>query len=60
MNTKKNIICTVLFGIVVCTLFVATYFIENEHMSLYDLIAPWICGIWIGERIGKFYDWLSK
>lgn len=60
MNKKKNIICTILFAIVIFSAWVSTFFIENEYCALYEIIAPWICGVWIGERIGKFYEWLSK
>lgn len=60
MNTKKKIICTVLFGVVILAVWVSTFFIENEYFSLYELIAPWICGAWMGERVIKFYEWLSK
>lgn len=60
MNTKKKIICTILFAVVVFAVWASTLFIENEYCSLYEIIAPWMCGALIGDYIIKFYKWLSK
>ena len=60
MKKGKKIICTILFAVILYGIFIATFFIENEHFSLYELIAPLICGAWISDCVGKFYLWLDK
>jgi hypothetical protein len=62
MSKKKAIICTILFGIIVLTIATATLFIKNDEygFTLFDIISPTICGLWCGECIIKFYDWLTK
>ena len=60
MNTKKKVVCTVLFVVIMFALFIGSYFIRNEDLSLYDIIVPWICGSWIYDKTIKFYEWLSK
>ena len=60
MSKKKAIICTILFGIVILAIATATLFIKGNEFTLFEIISPSICGVWCGERIGKFYDWLTK
>lgn len=62
MSKKKAIVCTILFGIIIFAIGTATFFIKNDEYGfrLFDLISPTICGVWCGERIGKFHDWLTK
>ena len=60
MNKNKIIICTILFSIVTTSAWVLTFFIKNEHFTLYEIIAPVMCGAWMSERIKNFHDWLSK
>ena len=60
MKKSKKIICTILFTVILLGVFIATYFIKNEHFSLYELITPWICGAWLGNCVEKFYLWLDK
>lgn len=59
MNKKKSIVCTTLFAIIIISVYVSTMFIKSHFgFSLYEVVAPIICGLWIGERIKKFYSWL--
>ncbi len=60
MKKSRKIVCTILFAVILFGAFIATYFIENEYFSLYELIAPWICGAWLGSCVEKFYLWLDK
>ena len=60
MKKSKKIICTILFTVILYVVLIATYFIKSEYFSLYELIAPWICGAWIYDRVMKFYNWLDK
>lgn len=60
MDKKKAVICTVLLSIVVLGVFVATLLIKSDYgFNLYDIISPWICGAWMGEKIRTFYRWLT-
>lgn len=60
MDKKKAIICTILFSIVVCSIFLISVFIELEFInkSLFHIFCPFIAGDWIGKQILKFYEWL--
>lgn len=59
MDKKKAVVCTVLFVIVVFGIFVATFFLKNEYGdSLFDVIAPCICGAWMAGKTKTFYNWL--
>ena len=59
MNKKKSIVCTILFAIIVVGAYLSTMFIKSHFgFSLYEVVAPIICGIWLAERIKKFYSWL--
>lgn len=60
MKRSKKVICTILFSVILLGAFIATYFIKNEHFSLYELIAPWICGTWLWGCVRTFYLWLDK
>ena len=60
MKKSKKIICTILFAVVLNGVFIATCFIKTEHVSLYELISPWICGAWTYGCAMKFYRWLDK
>lgn len=60
MKKSKKIICSILFGIILEALLIATYFIKSEQLSMFDVIAPWICGTWVYDQVMKFYKWLDK
>lgn len=62
MDKKKNIICTILFGIILFSLLIVTMLIKNEEygFTLFEIISPTICGFWVIECIEKFYNWLKK
>ncbi len=60
MSKKKAIICTILFGIIIFAIATATCFIKGNELTLFEIISPSICGLWCGECIGKFYEWLTK
>lgn len=61
MNKKKAVICSILLGVVLFAIFVATLLIEGRYgFTLFDVIAPWIAGVYMGEKIKKFYNWLLK
>ena len=61
MDKKKAVICTILFGIIITAIFVASLLINSEHgFTLYDVFSPIIVGAWMGGKTKKFYDWLTK
>lgn len=61
MDKKKAVICTILFGVIMIAMFGATFYIENDNsLTLFEFLSPTICGLWVGERVGKFYKWLTK
>lgn len=62
MTKKKAVICTIMFTIMVLALAVALMFVKpyESKMSLFHAFCPIIVGRWLGERIGKFYDWVRK
>lgn len=60
MNKKKAIVCTILFSIVIVGSVLATIFIRNDDISLYQIVTGGITSVWLGERISNFYKWLIK
>ena len=62
MSKKKAVICTIMFAIMVVGIGIAFMFVKpyGSEMSLFHVFCPIIVGQWLGERIGKFYDWLRK
>ena len=61
MTKKKAIICTIMFTIIVLGINTALIFVPcRSEMSLFHAFCPMIVGHWLGERVGKFYDWLRK
>lgn len=60
MTRSKKVICTIFFAVILLGVFIATYFIKTENLSLYELIVPWICGRWLGDCVVRFYSWLDK
>lgn len=62
MSKKKIIVCTILFGIVIFSLFIVTMLIKNKEygFTLFEIISPTICGLWVCERIKNFHNWLTK
>ena len=62
MTKKKAIICTIMFAIMVIGISIALMFVKpyKSEISLFNAFCPIIVGDWLGGRIGKFYDWLSK
>lgn len=62
MSKKKAIVCTILFGIIIFAIAIVTCFIKSDEygFTLFEILSPSICGLWCGERVGKFYDWLTK
>ena len=62
MTKKKAVICTIMFAIMVAGICIAFMLVKpyKSEMSLFHAFCPMIVGRWLGERIGKFYDWLRK
>lgn len=61
MNKKKAVICTILFSVILFSVFIGAFLIESHYgFTLFDVIAPCIAGSWSGEQIKKFYNWLIK
>ena len=60
MSKKKAVMCTILFAIVIWTIWIVTHLIKNEYGSLYDIIAPWVVGLWMCDKTSQFYNWLMK
>jgi hypothetical protein len=61
MDKKKAVICTILFSIVMLALYVSLFFIKNKSgVGLWQPMTCCITGLWMGERITKFYNWLTK
>lgn len=61
MNKKKAVICTTLFSVVMLAMYVSMFFIKNKSgVGLWQPATCCITGLWMGERIKKFYDWLIK
>lgn len=62
MDKKKAIICTILFAILTIGVATALFFVKpyDSEISFFHIFSPVIVGWWLGERIGKFYDWLTK
>ena len=61
MNKKKVIVCTSMFVVIVVGAFIGSVFLKTVFgFSLYDIIAPTICALWISECAKKFYKWLQN
>lgn len=62
MSRKKAVICTILFAILIVGVATALIFVKphNSEISFFHAFSPFIVGYWLSERIGKFYDWLTK
>jgi hypothetical protein len=61
MSKKKASICTMLFAIVLFTLFFGTWFVKSPSgLRLFDLVTGTFSVWWLFERIEKFKHWLLK
>lgn len=62
MAKKKAMICTIMFAIIVVGISAALLFVKpcGSEISLLHAFSPVIIGHWLGERVGKFYDWLRR
>lgn len=62
MTRKKAVICTIMFSIIIIGVAIALLLIKphGSEMSLLHAFSPIIVGRWLGEQVGKFYDWLIK
>lgn len=61
MNTKKAYVCTIFFSIVMLAIYASMFFIKNKSgVGLWQPMTCCITGLWMGERIKKFYYWLIK
>ena len=61
MDKKKAIVCTILFAIVIITIVIGSYFIKKDSGSCLGYhISACISGLWIADKIEKFYKWLIK
>ena len=62
MRKWKAIICTILYVIVITVVLTASLFVKSHvnGISLYQLIMCTIGGLWIGNSVMKFYEWLRK
>lgn len=64
MSKKKAVVCTILFSIIMFSIFIALILIKNEYGNdgywyiLYDFFSSFIVGMWIGGKINAFYNWL--
>ena len=59
MDKKKAIVCTILFSVVVFGAFISTFLITSKYgFSVFNIIAPWICGDWVVKKVETFYKWL--
>ena len=47
----------IVIGITIALLFVKPY---ESKMSLFHAFCPMIVGWWLGDLVGKFYNWLKK
>lgn len=61
MDKKKAIVCTILLGVIMFAIFVASVLVNSEHgFTLYDVFSPCIVGAWMGGKMNQFYNWLTK
>lgn len=65
MNERKAKVCTVLLGIMLLALYIASIFIKNnEGISVYEFMMPMLSAITVfcgfNKCIARFYEWLTK
>lgn len=59
MKEKKAKLCATLFAVIGITLFISSMFIKNQYdYSLFNVISPCICGLWLRGCVERFYNWL--
>ena len=60
MDKKKVIVCTSMFAVIIVGAFIGSIFIKTVFgFSLYDIVSPVICAMWLGRCTRKFYEWLN-
>lgn len=60
MSKIKAFICTILLFIVIAALFITITFIEPYGINLFRIITSCVTGLYLGDKLGSFYFWLSK
>ena len=59
MKEKKAKLCATLFAVIGSALFISSMFIKTRYdFSLFNVIAPSICGLWFKGCVERFYNWL--
>lgn len=61
MSKGKAIVCSIMLLIIICSLLIATMFVDVTHSkTLFDVIASAMAGALIGDKVGVFYRWLTN
>lgn len=62
MNKKKASILTIILTIIIFGIFIVLMIVKpyGGKVSLFHAFSPFLVGLWLAERIVKFYDWLIR
>ena len=61
MNKRKALICTVLLTILLCIVVIIIATIDSNYdLTLCNKVFSFMSGLFVAEKMDKFYHWLSN